>query len=136
MISAKALAACLILASATYDLPLDILSGIQLVEGGAVGKETGPNRNGSYDLGPMQINSAWVPRLAALWHVDARTARDWLRDDPCVNTHVAAWILKKNAVDAGSLYEGIALYHTGTSNRADDYVQKVLSASKKTTVKN
>src|SRR5580698_3781715 len=95
MITAEALAACLMLASNTYQVPPAIMIGIMQVEGGHIGQEAGPNFNGSYDLGPMQVNTHWVPQLAKLWRVNERTARIWVRDNGCVNVHVAAWILKQ-----------------------------------------
>jgi hypothetical protein len=54
----------------------------------------GPNDNGSYDLGPMQINTIWLPELAQSWGVSESTAYKWVRDDPCTNMGVAAWILR------------------------------------------
>ena len=60
----KLLAACLMLAAQTYSVPPAVLVGIHQVEGGKVGQAVGPNDNGSYDLGPMQINTIWIPELA------------------------------------------------------------------------
>ena len=60
----KVLAACLMLAAQTYSVPPAVLMGIYQVEGGKPGQAVGPNSNGSYDLGPMQINTVWIPELA------------------------------------------------------------------------
>ena len=64
----KVLAACLMMASQTYSVPPAVMVGIMQVEGGRVGQQV-LNTNGSYDLGPMQINTIWVPRLAKYWGV-------------------------------------------------------------------
>ena len=59
------------------------------VEGGQIGQVVG-NTNGSYDIGPMQINTLWVPELARHWGVSEKQAFRMLRDDPCINTGVFA----------------------------------------------
>lgn len=74
------------------------------VEGGRVGQQVGPNVNGTYDLGPMQVNTRWVPVLLAPGALRTRQRNGLLRDDGCVNVRVAAWILKQKIDDAGSLY--------------------------------
>ena len=66
MAASKILAACMMLAAQTYSVPPAILVGIYKAEGGQVGQEV-RNTNGSYDLGPMQINTVWMPELAGRW---------------------------------------------------------------------
>ncbi len=126
MITAKALAACMLLAAQTYQVPPAVLIGIMHVEGGRVGQEVGPNTNGTYDLGPMQINSLWVPQLASAWKIKETQAYDAIRDDGCVNVRVAAWILRKKIKTAGSLYKGIAYYHSATPEVGSRYAKKVV----------
>jgi hypothetical protein len=128
MITAQALAACLLMAAQTYQVPPAVMIGIMHVEGGRVGQEVGPNFNGTYDLGPMQVNSRWIPELARTWSVDHRTARKAVRDDGCVNVRVAAWILRRKIIEAGgSLYGGIAHYHSATPWRGQRYAAKVVA---------
>lgn len=122
-------ATCLMMASQTYAVPPQIMVGILHVEGGKVGQEAGPNVNGSYDLGPMQVNTHWLPQLSQYWGVDQRTARRWVRDNSCVNLHVAAWILKQKLEEAGgNLFYGIARYHSATPGIGHDYATKVIAA--------
>src|ERR1700681_2208785 len=128
MITAQALAACLLMASNTYQVPPAVMIGIMQVEGGHVGQTAGPNFNGTYDLGPMQVNSRWLPQLAHLWHVSEPMARAWVRDDGCVNVHVAAWILKQKMTQTGSLYGGISHYHSATPVIGARYAAKVVAA--------
>ena len=87
-----------------------------------------PNTNGTYDLGPMQINTIWVPALANYWRVPEKTALRWVRDDACVNIGVGAWILRKKMNETGSLAAGIAGYHSGTPGIGGAYRDKVLTA--------
>lgn len=124
------LAACLIIAAQTYQVPPGVLLGILQVEGGRVGQEVG-NTNGSYDLGPMQINTVWLPTLATKWNTDQRTARKWLRDDGCVNMAVSAWILRQRINLTGSLWGGIAGYHSLTPGIGSRYASKVAAAMRR-----
>lgn len=76
MVMEKMLAACILMAAQNYSVPPSVLLGIYQVEGGAVGQAVGPNDNGSYDLGPMQINTIWLPELARHWGVSEATAKN------------------------------------------------------------
>lgn len=129
MPAAKILAACLMLASQTYAVPPAVLVGIYKAEGGAIGMES-PNDNGSYDLGPMQINTIWLPELADKWGVKQSTARQWIRDDACTNVGVAAWILKSHIIETGSISKAIAHYHSRTPLHGNKYKGKVISILK------
>ncbi|MGM0423263.1 MAG: lytic transglycosylase domain-containing protein [Pseudomonadota bacterium] len=123
-------ATCIFMAAQTYAVPPAVLMGIMEVEGGRVGQQVG-NTNKSYDLGPMQINTLWIPQLAKHWNVPYRTAYRWVRDDACTNIHVAAWILKTKSDGAGSLYQGIAHYHSKTPRHGLPYRQKVINAMRR-----
>ncbi len=116
----------MILASQTYNVPLPVMIGIMHVEGGRVGQQVGPNINMTYDLGPMQVNTRWIPELAKAWNVDPKIAHKLVRDDGCVNVRVAAWILHNKIQDAGSLYGGIAYYHSATPGIGSRYAAKVM----------
>lgn len=120
------LSICLMIAAQTYDVPPGVLLGILQVEGGRIGQEVG-NTNGSYDLGPMQINTIWLPELARRWGIDAGAARRWVRDDGCVNLAVSAWILRQRINLTGDLWSGIAGYHSLTPGLGARYANRVAS---------
>lgn len=126
----KVLAACLMLASQTYEVPPAVMLGILQVEGGRIGLES-PNTNGTHDLGPMQINTIWLPELADKWGVSEATARRWVRDDPCTNMGVSAWILKGHLNETGSLSKAIAHYHSRTPKYGYTYKKKVVAAMRR-----
>tara|TARA_X000001036_G_scaffold117898_1_gene111405 strand:- start:2842 stop:3252 length:411 start_codon:yes stop_codon:yes gene_type:complete len=119
------IASCLILASQTYSVPPAVLIGIYKAEGGKIGQEV-HNTNGSYDLGPMQINTIWIPSLAKKWGVNEDTAKKWVRDDACTNVGVAAWILKGHLNETGSLSKAIAHYHSRTPRHGERYKKRVI----------
>jgi hypothetical protein len=115
------------LAAQTYSIPPAVLVGIYNVEGGAVGQQV-VNNNGTYDLGPMQINTIWMPELAEYWGVSATQAKKWVRDDACTNMAVSAWILRQHLNETGSLGQAIANYHSRTPHLGSKYRKKVVAA--------
>lgn len=120
------LAACIMLAAQTYSVPPAVLMGIYQVERGSIGQEVGPNGNGTYDLGPMQINTVWLPELAKKWGVSENTARRWVRDDACTNVGVSAWILRNHYNNSGDIKTAIAHYHSRTEKFGVPYKGRVI----------
>jgi len=124
------LAACILIAAQTYQVPPGVMLGILQVEGGRVGQEV-PNTNGSHDLGLMQINTIWLEALSRKWNTDRSTARKWVRDDPCVNVAVAGWILRQRINYTGGLWTGIAGYHSLTPGIGSRYATRVRDAMRR-----
>lgn len=123
-------AACILLAAQNYSVPPAALIGIYNVEGGKVGQQV-RNTNGSYDLGPMQINTIWMPELAKKWGVSQAHAKKWVRDDACTNAGVAAWILRGHLKETKSLSRAITHYHSRTPKFGNVYRNKVVNVMKK-----
>lgn len=124
MAAAKIVASCMLLAAQTYNVPPEILLGILKAEGGRIGQEV-KNTNGTYDLGPMQINTIWIPELARAWKVDESTARRWVRDDACTNIRVSAWILKSHYRETKDYEKAVAYYHSRTPKYGEAYRSRV-----------
>lgn len=127
--AAKELMVCLLLAAQTYNVPPVLLAGIYKAEGGRVGQEVA-NTNGSYDLGPMQINTLWVPVVAKKWGVSQEKARKELRDNACTNVDVAAWILRNHLSETQSLGRALSYYHSRTSYFGERYQDRVVGILK------
>jgi len=127
MMTAHALAVCIFTAAQTYSVPPALILGILHVEGGRIGMAS-KNTNNTYDLGPMQINTIWLPELSRHWGVPRETAHRLVRDDACVNIGVGTWILRKKINQTGSLYQGIAYYHSATPHLGGKYRSKVMDA--------
>jgi soluble lytic murein transglycosylase-like protein len=123
-------ATCLMLAAQTYAVPPQVLVGILHVEGGRIGQQV-RNTNGSYDLGPMQINTLWLPELARNWRVSEKTAMKWVRDDGCTNINVAAWILGQHLSETKSLSKAVAQYHSRTPRLGAKYKAKVVDVMRR-----
>lgn len=127
MITPQALAVCIFAAAQTYVVPPSVILGILNVEGGRIGQAV-RNTNNTYDLGPMQINTIWIPQLARYWGVSESRAMQEVRDNACINIGVGAWILRTKMNETGSLYKGIAHYHSATPHLGHNYQAKVISA--------
>jgi soluble lytic murein transglycosylase-like protein len=74
------------------------------------------NRNGTVDVGLMQINSLWTEQLGETW--------DSLHD-PCTNVMAGAWILSQCMQDYGYTWKAVGCYHSRTPERRDAYALKI-----------
>jgi hypothetical protein len=92
------------------------------LEGGRVGEEV-TNANGSADIGPMQINTWWLPRLEPLG-----ITRDMVRDSACVNVYVGTYILKQALADHGTLVDALAHYHSPKARHQARYLRRAVKA--------
>lgn len=100
------------------------LWGLYDQEGGYAGAEI-RNRNDTFDLGPLQVNSSWVPIVAAKMGRDEQEVRRWLRDDPCFNVGVAAWLFLSGYNQALDYWGAVGAYHSPTPWRARAYAHGV-----------
>lgn len=124
---------CVQLAADRYGLSVSLIQAVLEVEGGRVGQAV-PNSNGSEDLGPMQINTVWLPRLATYG-----ITRQQLRDDRCINILVGSWILASQLKTAKGMegpvqrrvWWGIGAYHSKTPEHNVAYALKVWNALRK-----
>ena len=69
-----------------------------------------PNRNGTYDIGLMQVNSVHLPRLSRYGITQATLM------DACASTYVGAWIMAENVRRYGWSWQAIAAYNVGSLN--------------------
>lgn len=118
----------LAVASAQH-LPPRVLPAIHVVEGGAAGTVS-RNRDGSEDLGIMQINSRWLPVLAARTGRDEVTLRQALLQNACFNISVAGAILRGYLNETGgNLLAAIGDYHSHTLPLNYAYQAQVIGAA-------
>ena len=100
------------------------LWGLRDQEGGWLGAAVA-NTNGTHDLGPLQVNSWWVPRVSRLVGRPPESVRHWLRYDACFNAEVARWIFLSGLAAAGDYWTAIGIYHSPTSWRQRRYAASV-----------
>jgi Transglycosylase SLT domain len=122
--------ACMALAASVHGLPPRVLPAIQAVEGGRVGLAR-PNRNGTEDLGLMQINTLWIGPLARVTGLPPHAVRDRLLHDPCFNIGAAGLVMRLYLNETkGDLMRAVGNYHSHTPVRNLDYQAKVLEAAR------
>lgn len=110
-----------------YQVPETVLMAVRIQEGGKVGQVVGPNSDGSYDLGPMQINTWWWGDHPRSLHKLGITQESVLNDF-CQNIAVGAWILSVNYDSYGNWADAISAYNRGSPTKeAYDYLSKVLN---------
>lgn len=100
------------------------LWGLRDQEGGWAGAEIA-NSDGSRDLGPLQVNSWWVSRLAKLSDRPENRVRWWLIHDPCFNVEAARWIFLSGLAVTRDYWKAIGVYHTPTAWRQQRYARSV-----------
>lgn len=100
------------------------LWGLRYQEAGWLGAEVA-NSNGTHDLGPLQINSSWVPRIARLVGRPEAQVRYWLRYDACFNADAARWIFLSALQASGDYWKAVGIYHSPTGWRQRAYAAKV-----------
>jgi hypothetical protein len=121
--------ACMLATAELHHVPPRALVAIQSVEGGQVHMAS-RNADGSEDLGPMQVNTQWLERLAVRSGLDARQVRVRLMDDPCFNIDAAGFILRLELDAAhGDLLTAIGHYHSHTPEIAMSYRVRVIQAA-------
>lgn len=118
--------ACFESASQRYGIPVVLLKSISRTESGGNNAAMGRNKNGTYDIGHMQINSAWLPTLSKFGITQAN-----LINSPCTNTHVGAWILASNFRQYGYNWRAVGAYNARSPNKAIRYARKVATNMRK-----
>lgn len=110
---------CINQAAVTYHVPAALIISILGIEGGSVGMAK-PNTNGTYDYGPMQINSLWLQKIKPYGYTPEQ-----LQYDPCANVMVGTWILGVNIANSPDFWRGVGGYHSYTPSLNRDYQYKV-----------
>ncbi len=106
-----------------YSIDPVLLYTIAKVESDLNPNAVNHNRNGSYDLGLMQINSYWFPILKEIGF-DVKDLYS-----PCINVFIGAWILAQCVYKYGyPLKKAIDCYNKGPSRATgkSSYVKKVM----------
>lgn len=110
---------CINQAAIAYHIPAIVLISVLKVEGGRSGTAK-KNTNGTYDYGPMQINTIWLKTVEPYGY-----SKESIQYDPCTNMWVGAWILSKKILESPEIWRGIANYHSHTAYENITYQHKV-----------
>ena len=113
--------ACFEIAATRYQIPVQLLKAIAMTETKMNPYAINVNRNKTYDIGLMQINSSWLSKL----NLVGINREDLL--DGCKNIQVGAWILASNIKEYGFNKKAIGAYNSMTPSYQEAYARKVLS---------
>lgn len=116
---AHANADCIDNAAAFHRVNASLVRAIAVQESGMNPTAVGRNSNGTRDIGLMQINSAWLPKLAQYGVSEANLF------DACTNAYVGTWILAQNIARLGNSWEAVGAYNAVTPSKRVAYVEKV-----------
>ncbi|MEK6291473.1 MAG: lytic transglycosylase domain-containing protein [Paraburkholderia tropica] len=100
---------CLDDAAAFRHINVQLVRAIAKQESGMRADAVNVNRNGTEDIGLMQINSSWLPKLARYG-----IRREHLFN-ACVNAYVGTWILASNIRQFGPTWKAVGAYNSPTS---------------------
>ncbi|QJU42329.1 transglycosylase SLT domain-containing protein [Serratia marcescens] len=115
---------CWSYASQKFGIEARLLASIAQVESGMNPEAIGKNKNGTIDVGIMQINSIHFPRLNRMG-IDSNQ----LQKDPCLAVIVGASILSNMMQVYGYGWEAVGAFNAGTAKDRHDlrikYAKKV-----------
>lgn len=115
----RPVSACWEEAANKYGVNPHLLYAIAKTESSLNPKAINRNRNGSYDVGLMQINSLWFPTLRRYGISETQLF------EPCISIQVGAWILAQNMRRLGNSWEAVGSYNSGDPARGLQYAMKV-----------
>lgn len=106
-----------------YGINPQVLRSIAKVESNTDPSALNRNKNGTFDVGLMQINSIWKPLMGE--------ERWKLLGDACYNTKTGAWILAMCINDYGYNWKALGCYHSRTPGLSEEYAKRVFTQLKR-----
>jgi soluble lytic murein transglycosylase-like protein len=99
-----------------YRVPYEIVQAVATQEGGWPGAKIGPNKNGTYDLGVMQINTIWFDEKNPVNLSKFGITEELVRNDACTNIAMGTWVLHQNYNRFQNWWQAVAAYNAGPGN--------------------
>jgi len=112
-------AACIEQAAQHYRAHSNLIRAVIEAEGGTTGKVS-YNKDGSYDMGLMQINSVHLVELARFG-----ITSDMLINNECLNILIGTYYLQRGILTAGTFWVGVGRYRSKTPSLNAEYQQRV-----------
>jgi soluble lytic murein transglycosylase-like protein len=117
--STPALADCLDDAAQFHHVNVVLVRAIAQQESGMRANAINVNTDGTEDIGLMQINSSWLPKLQRYGITRAALF------DACVNGYVGTWILASNIRQFGPTWKAVGAYNAVSTNRQLVYANTI-----------
>ncbi|WGS55113.1 lytic transglycosylase domain-containing protein (plasmid) [Paraburkholderia sp. D15] len=106
--------------AATYrHISTQLVRAIAQHESGMRANAVNVNSDGSEDIGLMQINSSWLPKLARYG-----IRREHLFN-ACVNAYVGTWILASNIREFGPTWKAVGAYNARSTGKQLVYANAI-----------
>lgn len=114
--------ACIMRAASQYQAYPDLIRAVIGAEAGATGKIS-RNKDGSFDMGLMQINSVHLPEFARYG-----ITQEMLVNNECLNIMIGTYLLQKSILGSGgNFWQGVGGYHSKTPDKNTAYQYRVWS---------
>lgn len=114
--SQQEMVSCSIAGALAYEVPANVVLAVAEKEGGKPGQWV-RNSNGTYDVGSLQLNTAWLRELRG-YGIEAHHAAV----SGCFPYELAAWRLRKHIRDDhGDFWVRVANYHSRTPSHNARY---------------
>jgi soluble lytic murein transglycosylase-like protein len=110
---------CLDDAAHYHRVNVRLVRAIAQQESGMRANAINVNKDGSEDIGLMQINSSWLPKLARY-----RITRDMLFN-ACINGYVGTWIFASNVKQFGPTWKAVGAYNAVSTNKQLAYANNI-----------
>lgn len=110
---------CLDEAAAFQHVSTQLVHAIAQHESGMRANAVNVNGNGTEDIGLMQINSSWLPKLARY----GIRRQDLF--NPCVNGYVGTWILASNIRRFGPTWKAVGAYNAVSTQKQLIYANAI-----------
>ncbi len=114
-----ALADCLDDAARFHHVNVVLVRAIAQQESGMRANAVNRNTDGSEDIGLMQINSSWLPKLRRYG-----VTRESLFN-ACVNGYVGTWILASNIRQFGPTWKAVGAYNAVSTSKQLVYANHI-----------
>lgn len=114
-----AFADCLDDAAQFHHVNVVLVRAIAQQESGMRANAVNRNTDGSEDIGLMQINSSWLPKLRRYG-----VTRESLFN-PCVNGYVGTWILASNVKQFGPTWKAVGAYNAVSASKQLVYANNI-----------
>jgi soluble lytic murein transglycosylase-like protein len=117
--STPALADCLDDAAQFHHVNVVLVRAIAQQESGMRANAINVNTDGTEDIGLMQINSSWLPKLRRYGITRGALF------DACVNGYVGTWILASNIRQFGPTWKAVGAYNAVSTNKQLVYANNI-----------
>jgi len=115
---------CINEAAIHYQVPAPLIVAVLKTENGGNGMAV-KNKNSTYDLGVMQINSAHWPSFYHYQINEHTITKARVLTDACFNVWVGTWLLHEELTKSATIWHGVGNYHSHTISHNVGYANLV-----------